>query len=241
MTFRIHQMIALAACFLAAASARGAVITWNAATNISGDANVLNSYTTVGAFNLGAAGVSSTAVNGVTFAPFAITGASNTVGNFTVAYTGSFYATNTAFGSSATPFSSLSGPYQTLLQSGTATPNGDITLTMAGLTPGQVYYFEWWSNDSGPRFPIYSTTATNGNTVALNDNTSGIVAGGLGSWATGTFTADSSPEVITYSGSSLTPLFNAFELQTVPEPATVSLLVFAGVSMLMQRKRRAMR
>src|SRR5205823_11217888 len=95
------------------------------------------------------------------------------------------------------------------------------------LTVGQNYTFEWWSNDSGPRFFPYTTTATTsgGSSVALNDNTTGFVAGGLGQYATGSFTADNSTQVITFSGESATPLLNGFELRqlgsvVIPEPST---------------------
>ena len=108
---------------------------------------------------------------------------------------------------------------------------------MQGLTSGQAYVFEWWSNDSGPRFPAYSTTATAGNAVALNDNTSGFVAGALGQYAIGTFTADNNPMVITFSGVSVTPTINAFQLQTVPEPSTYALVAVGCAGLLALRRR----
>jgi hypothetical protein len=215
---------------------QAAPITWSAASNISQENNIYDAYPVVAAYNLGTTGVTSATVNGVTFAPFPITGATNAVGNFSLTFSGTVYATNSAFGSTETPFSGLTAPYQTLLQSG-VNSNNEITLTIGGLTVGQPYVFQWLSNDSGPQFPQYDTTAAGGgNTVVLNDNLSNT-AGGLGQWATGAFTADStSEEVITFSGNTLRPLLNAFQLEAVPEPASLSLLALTATSLLLRRQ-----
>ena len=215
-------------------------ITWGPAMNITPSAvetDVLNTGILVGAFNLGAAGVSSTTVNGVTFAPFAVSGTSTTVGDYVLNSSGMVYSTNTAFGSAATPFASLSTPYKTLLESGTAVFGTEFYLNLNNLTVGQDYTFQWCSNDSGPQIAPYATTATSVNTVALNDNTSGYVAGGLGQYATGTFTAISNVQVIEFSGAAATPLFNAFQLRTVPEPASAILLFGAGAMLALRRRR----
>ena len=52
----------------------------------AGETDVTNTGTLVGAFNIGAVGVSPTTVNGVTFAPFEVLGqgSGTTVGNFTL-------------------------------------------------------------------------------------------------------------------------------------------------------------
>src|SRR4051812_43188466 len=86
-------------------ASHGAVITWGAATNISGISDVTTAGTLVGAFNLGADGVSQATVNGVTFAPFAYTAPTTTVGNFQITQVGIVQGYNTIFGSSAAPFS----------------------------------------------------------------------------------------------------------------------------------------
>lgn len=178
-------------------------ITWGPATSIFDDADVLNTGTLVAAFNLGTTSVPGTTVNGVTFASFAIPddagSGSTTVGDFTLSLTGARHAKNTELGSGVGSFSGLTASYQTLLKSGAYAFGGGITLTMQGLTAGQPYTFEWWSNDSGPFLPVYTTTATSGNSVALNDNTTAS-AGGLGQYAIGTFTAINATQVITFSG-----------------------------------------
>ena len=237
--------ITLAGVLALAATGHAASITWGAATPISGDADVLDTGTVVGAFNPGPAGVPSTTVNGVTFAPFEVPTdnavASTTVGDFTFTY--SKRNADSSFGSSSAPFSALPDPsYQTLLQSATGDVMGTgMTLTMNGLTPGQDYVFQWWSNDSGlNHVPAHSTTATSGTAVTLSDNTAGS-AGGLGEYAIGTFTADGPSEAVTFTGVGIAvPLVNAFQLQeaAIPEPSTWTMLA-AGGALFLARRRRA--
>ncbi len=198
-----------AGCLLmvGAGEARAASITWGAATNISGDSDVSKVGLLIGAFNVGASGVPSTTVNGVTFAPLADTAGSTTIGNFTFAHPGATFSSNVQFGSASAPFTSLSADYQSLLRSGSVGSGSLITITMTGLSVGQTYAFEWWSNDSTlTPFPRYTTNATSGNTVGLDDNTTGV-GGGLGRFAIGTFVADGSPQVITFSGVSVAANF----------------------------------
>lgn len=186
-------------------------------------------------------------MNGVTFAPFAIpsggTG-SVSVGNFTLGFAKSRDADNTAFGASSAPFSSLSTSYKSLLQSGVVDSDingtgGRITLTMSGLSVGTTYTFQWWSNDSQPVLVPGSTTATSGNSVALDYNSTNA-AGGVGQFAVGTFIADSSTQVITFSNSADWPVVNAFQLRAIPEPATAGMLA-AGLVCLLARRRRSPR
>src|SRR5262249_5061681 len=103
-----------------------------------------------------------------------------------------------------------------------------ITLTMSGLTPGNTYEFEWWKNVSNG-FQSHTATATAGNAVSLNSNTSGGTAGGIGQFARGTFVADATTlETITFT-SAVQTTFNGFQLRVVPEPGTLSL---AGLGLL---------
>jgi hypothetical protein len=188
MTFSRSSLALLTVSLLAAFSpaTRAATIIWSSPTNITGDSNVVTAGSLVGAFNLGTAGVPSTTVNGVTFAPFAVPndlGTSTvTVGNFSIGFRGGRFADNTAFGSSSGAFASLSSSYQTLLRSGVddssfnASPR--ITLTMSGLTIGVVYSFQWWANDSARALDDGATTATSGTSVVVDWNTTNTAGGG---------------------------------------------------------------
>jgi hypothetical protein len=234
--------VTLAALLIAPASAFASSITWGAATNISGDADVSTTGALVGAFNVGGAGVSGTTVNGVLFSPFALGGTSATAGDFTFTNASGF-GTNSNTGSANAPFASLSAGYQALLSSALSQIQTDSVLTMTGLTPGDTYAFEWWANISTTG-STQGTAATNGNTVSLALNTG--AAGGLGQFAIGTFTADGTgTETVTFGvrANSSFYMLNGFELRdvagstAVPEPATL-LLLGTGLAAVARRVRR---
>jgi hypothetical protein len=225
--------------------AHAATITWGAANNISGDSNILNSGSLVGAYSLGLTGVPSTVVNGVTFASFGIAdnATTATAGNFTLNINGGALSTNTETGSTAAPFSNLSTPYKTLLQSGTINNGGTITtLTMNGLNVGADYTFQSWVNNSG-QFTGYGyqrVQLTSGNSVVLTSNTGTPLGsspiGGLGQFVTGTFRADSTSQVVRLTSPNDYPLLNAFQLRTVsavptPEPSTYAMMALGLVAL----------
>lgn len=222
-----------AAVTLALPAAHAASITWSS-ENITGDSDVSTNGSLVGAYNVGNTGVSSASVNGVNFQSFAVPNNSNggTVGNFTIASANQLFSDNTSHGSSMAPFSSLSSGYQTMLGSATASIfSSGFSLTMTGLTIGMQYQFQWWANNSSDQFS-YPTTATAGNSVELDSNAD-HAQGGLGQFALGTFTADSTTEVINFTISEV-GFLNAFQLRElqgsvgVPESgATFSLLALA--------------
>jgi hypothetical protein len=219
-----------------------AAITWGPATNIINsnnsppDTDVSTAGSLVAAYSIGGATVPPTSVNGVVFNPFSVsTASSTTVGNFTLSFAGGpfFSPVTGGFGTpGATPFASLSSNYQALLSSGVYNPDGEITLTIASLTPGQTYQFEWWSNDSALLNAWYTTNAFafgTSSTVGLLDNTTNS-HGGLGRFAIGTFVANSSTESIVFSGAVDTPTINAFELRAIPVPVPAA--VWAGIGLL---------
>jgi len=256
---RFLTLAALALSLLAAPAARAADFTWSSARNITADADVLATGTLVAAYNVGRAarpgvpGVPSTAVNGVTFAPFAVTyhTTSASAGNFTLTFSTEAFGVDFSGVNPLTPITGLSSSYRTLLSSGAVDEArgsaGTITITMSALTPNQSYTFQFWAMDS-PRILTLNPNlvqATAGNSVTLSSNTSSM-NGGLGQYAVGTFVADATTQDILLSGVDMAgsfPLINAFQLRTVapvPEPATVGLAASAGLAGLgaLQRLRR---
>lgn len=210
--------------------ARAATVTWSAPSNVSGDADVITIGTLVTARNLSQTQVTST-VNGVFFDIFPIPNGGNGISGFTNIVALSYSnaeSSDTAYGSTAAPFSALSAAYQTLLGSGAGSSTGaPLTLTLQGLTNGTPYLFQWWSNDSGLAFGgVNATTASATNSATLDENTTNA-AGGLGQWVTGTFVASGTSQAITLSGPR--PEINAFQLRAIPEPSTF-VLALAGLT-----------
>jgi len=198
-----------------ALTSHAATVTWGAVTGITGDSNVSTAGTLVGAFNFNG---SATTINGVAFQAFAITGNSNTVGNYTLS-AGFMYTSGT--GSAVAPFSNLSSSYQSLL-SGAAGAGGTMTLNMSGLTVGNAYQFQTWVNDSTNHNPPGSTfkvDVASGATVTLDPNTT-IGDGGLGQYVTGTFTADLTSESVTFTNSEAA-VVNGFQLRLLPAASAV--------------------
>lgn len=228
---RLKFFLGLIAAALALTSTtHAATVTWTAPTNISGDTDVITTGSLVTARNLSQTQVTST-VNGVFFDIFPVPNNTNAiVGLPNVANFGIFdlESSDTAYGSNSAPYTSLSTSYQTLLSSGAGSSTGStLTLTLLGLTNGTPYLFQWWSNDSGLSYGgVNSTTASATNAVTLDENTTNAV-GGMGQWASGTFTASGTSQVISLSGPR--PVINAFQLRTIPEPSTF-VLIIAGLA-----------
>jgi hypothetical protein len=234
-------LAALALSLGAAGRADAGVITWGPATTISGDADVSTDGVLIAAFNTGGPDERTTTVNGVTFATLALHGNVFTSGNFTFSHSNPnpSFLFNDSVGSSSPPFSTLSLPYQRLLASFAG--GAPFTLTISGLAVGFPYEFEWWSSTSSPALSGILTTATAGNGVSLNLNTTGQV-GGVGQFAVGTFTADDTQEVIAFTGGPLTFL-DGFQLReiVVPEPASLALFALGGLGLVGWRRWRQRR
>jgi len=234
------------------AQAAPPAIVWGSPQNVSGDSDVSTTGSLVYAFTFGGTATPPSAtVNGVTFSPFTIPAGNITtvtVGDVTVTeFPGNLFAYNT-FGSASAPFSGLSSSYQSLLGSGAyADQAPSITVSLGGLTAGQQYQLQWWTNNSANINPAESgtgftdTTATAGNSVTLDANTTNTV-GGLGQYAIGTFTAGGPTQTFLLEETSggFNPLINALQVRAVPEPALTLLGLAAalGGSLVWRRRSR---
>ena len=235
--------------------ATAATISWGTAQTISGDSDINTTGTLTYAFSMGTSAVAQTTVNGVTFLPFGINAGfppptDVTVGDVTLAESpGNLFAYNT-FGTATAPFSGLSSGYQSLVGTGAyADIPTTIDVTLAGLTPGQDYLVQWWTNNSANLTPILggsfaNTIADNPTGVTLDPNTTNQL-GGVGQFAIGTFTADATTQVFTLEASSgFSPLINGLQVRAVPEPATYILALAglaAGGRVVWHRRNRASR
>jgi hypothetical protein len=245
--FGIWTWVAAMAFFVASPVVQAGVITWSPAANITGDSNVSDTGTVVGAFALGGGSVDSPTINGVAFTGVNAGGelsvSFGTGNDFTLTddLGGGFAVDNTS--STSTPFTNLSTPYQELLSYaiGVSGPTNvtDFTLTMTGLTPYENYLFEWWNNNSTTTGAI--TNAIAGHTVGLNSNPSNAV-GGVGQYATGTFTADATGTQ-TIAFDFIGPTFiNGFELldtgTSLPEPSSFALFGLGGFALVWRLRSR---
>jgi hypothetical protein len=217
--------------------AGAAPIIWGQPTTISRDADVVTTGTLVGALNLGLP-TTNTTVNGVPFTGLSLTFAQSS-GPFSFSVTGVGFFGESSAASPNPPFSTLSPPYQALLGAGggsmgfpTAPP---FLLTITGLTAGDKYEFEWWTNLSsiGTQLQVKAAAV---NSVVLSSNTTGT-DGGVGQFVTGTFTADAASEGITFSGVSGSPVLNGLQLRDlgpatpIPEPSSLALFALGGLGL----------
>ncbi|MEP6809609.1 MAG: PEP-CTERM sorting domain-containing protein [Chthoniobacterales bacterium] len=230
---------------LTGAPAQATIINWGSGPQtISGTAagttDVSTLGTLFGAANNGTTGVSAVTINGVVFNPFVTDGsaASVTSGNFRLSSGPNIGGSNFGYGGgpSGSPFGSLSAPYQNLLFSASAVSNAPLTLTISGLTNGQLYLVQLWASFSDPGFfPGVSEDVSGGNPTTLQYNTTFPASGGVGQFVTGTFTASGTTQSIALTG--LGPpmqqlsLLNAFQVRAIPEPSTWAMMT-AGLALL---------
>lgn len=238
-------------CLTMSSAAKAALppIVWGSPQTVSGDSDVSVIGSLVYAFTFGGTAAPAAAtVNGVTFSPFTIPGGivtSATVGSVTISESpGTLFGSN-SFGTASTPFSGLSSNYQSLLGSGAyADTAANITVSLGGLTSGQQYQVQWWTNNSSNILSNFgesfsNTTATAVNAVTLDANTTNTV-GGVGQYAIGTFTAagTTQPFILSETGGGFNPLINALQVRAVPEPSVTLLgLATAAVGGLAWRRR----
>lgn len=215
--------------------AGAATLIFAAPTLISGDANV----STQGAFDRAYNFAGSTAtVNTVTFTGVAANDQSNTI---TFGATSDTVVSNGAvngagYGSGDAPYNDLSSDYKGILGEAIWNDGGPatLTLTLNGLTLGQQYLFQTWTNDSRSFGANRSGSITAGNSVILDYNNTDA-SGGLGQFVIGTFIADATSQVITYESNN--SMINAVQLRAIPEPGSAALLGMVGVAALIRRRR----
>jgi hypothetical protein len=142
------------------------------------------------------------------------------------------------FGSDGNPYRALSTPYQNLLYYGAwAYPSDTATITLNNLTIGYTYQVQIFANDS--RTDGYGRSmALTGSSTVLDYNTAEAV-GGVGQFAIGTFTANSTSQVLGFSSPTETPQLNGLSLRVtaVPEPSGVAMTMGAAGLFLLRRRR----
>jgi lysophospholipase L1-like esterase len=177
-------------------------VTWGTAHNITGDSDVLKTGTLVYAYAFGNAGAT---VNTVPFTLGNVDGGGTdvTFGYASASYSGAYFG----------PDAGLSTAYNTILTGANWTYTA-FPLTLNHLTPGINYTVQVWSNNNNPNTGTTDYTSLDG-AVHLLGKMAGN--GDRGQYATGTFTASGTSQVIAVGG---TPqeLINALQVRTAPDP-----------------------
>lgn len=217
-----------------AGDARAGLITWGTAQQITGDADVSTNGVSDRAYLFAGASGPTATINGVTFSEFSDQATDTTT------FTGS---ANGAFGSSNPPYSSLSTEYKSVLANGffNLVTGTDATLTLNNLTVGTPYEIQVWVNDS--RGFDRSETVSGSPTLVFNTTLSD---GGLGQFVIGTFVADASSQLLTFSPAtdSSVAQINGLQLRSiaaVPEPSSLVILGSGGLGLLAYGRRRRSR
>ena len=199
--------IASVLVLLAVRHASAQSITWGAATTMSANADVLTTGALDRAYIFGGAA----SVNGVAFSNFLGNPLGDSTGAGLGGYPGAAYQAN---GSAFPNYANLSGPYQQIAAYGVYSNDGNGSLTLTNLNAGLDYTLQAWVNDSrefGPGGPIGSRTGSIGGSPTLDYNVQNDT-GGVGQFATGTFTGSAASKTLTFSANASAQI-NALQLR----------------------------
>jgi hypothetical protein len=239
----MYAKFMFAALALVPSLASAAAVTFDTPVTVAGDSDVLTSGTLVQAYTIGNTGVAGTTINGVTFAPWAIThnaaGPATIANNSLDAFTnGNPLYTAADLSSANAPFANLSGNYKSLLSKAVAAYN-ILFVQLGGLTPGQSYTVQFWFSDSalaygGNSFSIQDADISDEEEAYPN---AALANGGVGQYAVGHFIADATTQDFRFGNLSASEsLLNGFQVRAVPEPASLSMLALGAMTLLKRRK-----
>lgn len=192
---------------------------WSVPQRITGDADVSQEGTLLGAYAFGGTSGAGTTVATVNGVPFVSAMANATQG--AIATSGAQYAFGGFGGGSNAPFSQLSSSYRTLLSKGLYGGANTITLTITG-TPGQTYLLQFWLNDSrgNPGTSRHGSKFTHGQNVSpiVYAMEKAATPGSVGESVKGylTLAAGESSAAITLAGAGGASLINALQIRTAP-------------------------
>ncbi|MCW1924432.1 DUF5703 domain-containing protein [Luteolibacter arcticus] len=211
----MRLLIPSACLLLLSALCPGASINWNAPATIASDADVSVNGSPVFAYGWNG---SSQTVNGVAFTAVGS-------GVTPVWSSGASFGTFVSSAGATLPAGGLSTAYKSILDGGRYAATGvPCTVTLNNLVSGRNYEVQLWVVDSRTYGPARSeTVSSGGNTVTLNySNAAANVAGGVGQFTIGTFTANAATQTITLTGNASTQI-NAIQLRDLtPSPPAIT-------------------
>ena len=217
------------AAFITAQSASAADIVWGAATTMSADADVV----TTGAYDRAYIFNGTSTINGVSFTTFS--GSGDTDG-FTSGATYNGYNPNS--GNISPNYNNLSTAYKIIADNGRYSNDGTGSITLNNLNTGLDYTLQVWVNDS--RTYGVGRTETIAGSPSLASNVQGN-SGGVGQFATGTFTATAATQALSITANSSAQI-NALNLRatgvtagntaTITAPRNWSALTLGAASVL---------
>ena len=202
--FQLSAFSISAFCFLVLSpGAPAATITWGSATTITADSDVSTSGVLKFAYCWGTAAT----VNGVAFTQTT----SGTAAGTDVSLTSFGTRDAAAYGASGTPYNNLSANYQNIVKGGAYGANSGTggtasgTITLNGLTVGRYYLVQIWVQDgragsAGGGTATRTETPSGGSALSYYvGGSASSLAGGVGQYVTGTFTADATTQAISVS------------------------------------------